>query len=173
MTQLVVYYNRWSSLFVALVSTSSLVLASCGEQSTPVLQAVSSKQEDRAEAEILNARASNAIRSSSADESDAGSSQAAKRLEVFSSRLEPLTLQKGGAAKIVLPLSTDLSLRAKLRSVAFLSDSTGLKESSVQGKILNVVVSEDAVEGRHEGKVVVRFENGSEFSQPISITILP
>jgi len=171
-TQLVMHNMRLSLSFVVAVAFSTLVLASCGEQNSPVLQAVSGKSEQRTESETLNARASNAIRSSSGDEVEGGL-QASKRLEVFSSRIEPLTLQKGGSAKIVLPLSSDLNFRAKMRSVAFVSDSIGLKDSNVQGKVLSLVVDEDAVEGRHEGKVVVRFENGSEFSQPISITVLP
>ncbi len=171
--KLVVDSNRLSLFIVLTFAFGATALVACGGQSSPVLQTVSPKQEQRTDVEVLNARATSSIRSSSAEDSDIGGGAASKRIEVFTSRLEALTLQKGGVAKIVLPLSSDENLRARLRSVSFVSESSGLKESSVQGRTLNLVVAEDAAEGRHDGKVVVRFDNGSEFAQPISITVLP
>lgn len=164
--------NRLALRFGFVVSLGSGLLASCGEQTAPVMQSSKSKVE-RFESEPLSAKSLGSVRSNSSDESQAGDSTVATQVEVFSKKIEPLTLQKGGAARIVLPLTDDLKTIGLMRSVEFISSSAGLRDSSIRGKSLNVVVSEDAVEGRHDGRVVVRFENGAEYSQPLSISVLP
>lgn len=164
--------NRLALRFGFVVSLGSGFLASCGEQSSPVLQSSKSKME-RVESESLSAKSLGSARSNSSDESEAGDSTVATQVEVFSKKIEPLTLQKGGAARIALPFTDDTRTIGLMRSVEFMSNSAGLKDSSVRGKSLNVVVSEDATEGRHDGRVVVRFENGAEYSQPLSISVLP
>ncbi len=172
MITMFVRINRVAVQLSFIMSVSSGFLASCGEQSSPVLQSPKLKAE-RVESEALSAKSLSSVRSNSSDESEAGDSTISTRVEVFSKKIEPLTLQKGGSARIALPFTVDTRTMGLMRSVEFVSSSAGLKDSSVQGKSLNVVVSDDATEGRHDGRVVVRFENGAEYSQPLAISVLP
>jgi hypothetical protein len=125
------------------------------------------------QSEGLGAKSLSAVRANSAELASEPEAPVVSRPKIFTSRIEPLSLQKGGAAKVTLPLSSESSVSAMIRSIDFSSQSSGLSESSVQGKVLSVVVSEDAEEGRHDGQIVVRLESGAEFVQSVVINVLP
>lgn len=149
---------------------SASALNACGrQQQGPSLASERPSQSARSESEALTARPLAAARSS-----DEGNNlQAAVRIEVFSKQIEPLTLQRGGSVKVSVPLSDSISEAGRVRSIEFQSSSEALRTSAVAGRTLNLVVAEDASEGRYSGRVVIRLDNGSEASQPVSVTVIP
>ncbi|MEN9810998.1 MAG: hypothetical protein RLZZ488_2565 [Pseudomonadota bacterium] len=152
------------------VGLSTFALIACGQQQQgPVLAGERQSQSVRAESESLTARPLAAARSSD----EGGNAQAAIKIEVFSKQIEPLTLQRGGNVKVSVPLSDSISATGRVRSIEFQSPSEALRTSVVAGRTLNLVVAEDAPEGHHSGRVVIRLDNGSVASQPVSVTVIP
>lgn len=153
---------------------SVAIFAACGQQVNPVLQSEMAAQQPAARPDAGPSATQETLRSSSELDSDVQESAApAKRMKVFQAPIEPLALQKGGTARILLPLSDDPKVEEQIESVAFVSDSAALKGTSVQGRVLLVVVDGDAAAGRHESRIVVQLAGGSLFSQPVSISVLP
>ena len=157
----------------AAVSVASLMLSSCGSQPNPTLDLGKAGTEKAQQSEVMGAKSLSTVRANSAELASEPEAAVVSRPKIFTSRIEPLSLQKGGMAKVTLPLNSDSSVSAMIRSIEFSSQNSGLGESSVQGKILSVVVSEDAEEGRHDGQIVVRLESGAEFVQSVVINVLP
>lgn len=157
-------------LSVAEAVCCALLVAACGTQGTPVLSSTDVSTRTQGESEKLTAKTLGVVRSSDEDLSSSGG---AVKVEVFAKKIEPLTLQKGGSVKVFLPLNDIPPKVGFVKAVDFVSESLSLKGSSIQGKILNVVVAEDASEGRHEGRVIVRFDSGREFAQAVTIQVIP
>lgn len=150
-----------------------VMLSSCGSQPNPSLDLGRTGGEKAQQSESLGTKSLSAVRANSAELASEPEAAVVSRPRIFTSRIEPLSLQKGGVAKVSLPLSSDSSVSAMIRSIDFSSQSSGLSESSVQGKVLSVVVSGEAEEGRHDGQILVRLEGGAEFVQSVVINVLP
>lgn len=167
---LVVRSLRSLTRAIGYVGLTIVTLNACGQQQQgPTLAGERQSQSMRSESESLTARPLAAARTSE----DGGDIQAAVRIEVFSKQIEPLTLQRGGSVKVTVPLSDSISTAGRVRSIEFQSSSEALRTSAVAGRTLNLVVAEDASEGRYSGRVVIRLDNGSEASQPVSVTVIP
>lgn len=165
--------NIFKTIAQCLSVLAPVLLLACGQQPGPMLQAARSSN-DLSENTVSAPDTTSVLRSNSdEDNTSSVSSGSPVRVSVFSRRIEPLNLQKGGTAKIALPFSDEARLLGNVRAIMFVSPSAALKQSSIQGRTLSIVVAEDASEGPHEGRVVVRFENGPEFSHPLSISVLP
>lgn len=148
--------------------------AACGQQVNPTLQPEASAKQAAALPDPGTSTSQESLRSSSELGSDGLSSAVpVKRIKVFQAPIEPLALQRGGTARVLLPLSDDPKVEEQIESIAFVSDSAALKGTSVQGRVLLIVVDGEAAEGRHESRIVVQLAGGSLFSQPVSISVLP
>lgn len=161
-----------SSVWDVVLVVALTLMVSCGQHPTPSLQLQPKGQGDDvgdnrpAQTEVL--------RSSSELGAETQAQTAPRqRLEVFQFKIEPLALQKGGSARIVLPITDDPIVAEQIQSISFSSKSSALRGTSVQGRVLTVVVEEGAVEGRHDARILVQLDNGSIFSQPLAISVLP
>lgn len=161
-----------SSVWDVLRVVAVTLTVSCGQQPTPSLQLQSKGQGTKvgdnrpAQTEVLRS-------SSELDAETQAQTAPRQRLEVFQSKIEPLALQKGGSARIVLPITDDPIVAEQIQSISFSSESSALRSTSVQGRVLVVAVEADAIEGRHDARILVQLENGSFFSQPLAISVLP
>ncbi|MEY2988332.1 MAG: hypothetical protein RJB13_1853 [Pseudomonadota bacterium] len=147
---------------------------SCGRQTSPApqLETKIPAVDERGSGSVSEGEET--FRSSSElDKSLQEAPEPRQRLEIFQAKIEPLALQRGGSARIVLPLTDDPTVAAQIQSIAFSSASSALRGTSVQGRVLAVVVDGDAAEGRHDARILVQLGNGSIFSQPVAISVLP
>jgi hypothetical protein len=147
------------------------VMSSCGQQT--LAPSLDSRGSGRGESSVLVnpdvALATSNIRANS----DEGDGPASAVMKVFSKAIDPLTLQPGGSVKISLPLSQSILNAGTVRGIQFLSGSESLRGSVVQGRLLNLVVAEDAPEGRYEGSVIIRLMNGREAVQRVAVSVIP
>lgn len=150
------------------------LVTSCGQQANPSLQLETKPPVGERGATNPVPEAADGLRSSSElDDVTQNPGGVRQRLEVFQGKIEPLALQKGGSARVVLPVSDDPSITEQIQSITFSSVSTALRSSAVQGRVLTVVVENDASEGRHDARIRVQLGNGAIFSQPLAISVLP
>ena len=150
------------------------LVSACGQQVSPSLQLETVAPEASNGAAGRSSEALEPSRSSS--ELEIGAQRALeprKRLNVFQSKIEPLALQRGGSARIVLPVSEDPGVVDQIQSISFSSTSSALRATTIQGRVLAVVVDSEAAEGRHEARILVQLGNGTIFSQPLAISVLP
>lgn len=143
-------------------------IAGCGQQQYPAVK-IDKSVSVRGESEDTSAQALTSTRKAS--DEGAGSS-APVQISVFAKGFEALALQRGGSVRIPIPLADGLSA-GSVRAIEFKTSNDELKGSAVQGRALNLVVAEDAHEGRYEGRVFVRLDNGREASQSVKITVIP
>lgn len=155
-------------------SCAVALVASCGQQVNPSPQLEGKVPAANSRGDESTSEGAEVLRSSSElDRGAAGDPEPRQRISVFQSEIEPLALQRGGSARVVLPLNDDPAIADQIQSVSFSSESTALRGTTVQGRVLAVVVDGDAAEGRHEARILVQLGNGSIFSQPLLISVLP
>lgn len=147
----------------------TIQLASCGQQTAPVLSPETQAMGARSESETVTGKALMAARGSSDDPV----SSAPQRVEIFSKAFEPLTLQRGSSVRVNISLSDKAVADGLVKSVEFESSHESLKGSLVQGRVLSLIVAEDASEGRYDGRVIVRLQNGRVASQLVPVTVIP